>query len=89
MSYGYSARTIAMNKAADHRRLGVALGRAAILLGVSVSEVARTMGVSRQTVYNWFIGNYDPQAKHISNIKTAIAFIDVCGTEVLYTEPWS
>jgi transposase-like protein len=51
-----------MNKAADHRRLGVALGRAAILLGVSVSEVSRHMGVSRQTVYNWFVGAYDPKA---------------------------
>lgn len=62
MSYGYSARTIAMNKAADHRRLGVALGRAAIQLGVSVSAVASTLGVSRQTVYNWFVGSYDPKA---------------------------
>lgn len=62
MSYGYSARTIAMNKAADQRRLGVALGRAAILLGVSVADVACVVGVSRQTVYNWFIGNYDPKA---------------------------
>ena len=51
-----------MNEAADHRRLGVALGRAAIKLGVSVAEVARAMGVSRQTVYNWFIGDYDPKA---------------------------
>ena len=62
MSYGYSARTIAMNKAADHRRLGVALGRAAIELEVSVSTVATSLGVSRQTVYNWFVGNYDPKA---------------------------
>ena len=62
MSYGYSARTIHLNKEADHRRLGVALGRAAIALGVSVSDVARTMGVSRQTVYNWFVGSYDPKA---------------------------
>ena len=62
MSYGYSARTIAMNKAADHRRLGVALGRAAIELGVSVSAVATSLGVSRQTVYNWFVGDYDPKA---------------------------
>ena len=61
MSYGYSARTIQLNKAADHRRLGVALGRAAIELGVSVSSVANTLGVSRQTVYNWFIGSYDPK----------------------------
>lgn len=51
-----------MNRAADQRRLGVALGRAAILLGVSVSSVASALGVSRQTVYNWFIGTYDPKS---------------------------
>jgi len=62
MSYGYSARTIQLNKAADPRRLGVALGRAAIELGVSVSDVATMLGISRQTVYNWFVGNYDPRA---------------------------
>ena len=62
MSYGYSARTIQLNKAADHRRLGVALGRAAIELGVSVSDVATMLGISRQTVYNWYVGNYDPRA---------------------------
>ena len=62
MSYGYSARTIQLNKAAAHRRLGVALGRAAIELGVSVSDVATMLGISRQTVYNWFVGNYDPRA---------------------------
>ena len=62
MSYGYSARTIQLNKTADHRRLGVALGRAAIELGVSVSDVAAVLGISRQTVYNWFVGSYDPKA---------------------------
>ena len=62
MSYGYSARTIHLNGEADHRRLGVALGRAAIKLGVSVSDVSRALGVSRQTVYNWFVGDYDPKA---------------------------
>jgi DNA-binding XRE family transcriptional regulator len=62
MSYGYSARTIHLNKEADHRRLGVALGRAAIELGISVTDIATHLGVSRQTVYNWFVGSYDPKA---------------------------
>ena len=56
-----------MNKAADHRRLGVALGRAAIELGVSVSAVATALGVSRQTVYNWFVGSYDPKTSLIGD----------------------
>lgn len=60
MSYGYSAKTIQLNKRADSSGLGVALGRAAIKLGISVADVAATLKVSRQTVYNWFIGAYTP-----------------------------
>ena len=48
MSYGYSAKTIQLNKQADSSRLGVALGKAAIKLGISVADVATTIGVSRQ-----------------------------------------
>ena len=68
MSYGYSARTTQLNGAADHRRLGVALGRAAIKLEVPVSDIARKLGVSRQTVYNWFVGSYDPKASLIGEV---------------------
>ena len=75
MSYGYSARIVKLNKAADKRRLGVALGRVAIEASVPVTEISDMLGVSRQTVYNWFIGSYDPQAKHITNINTVLAFI--------------
>jgi len=61
MSYGYSAKTIQLNKRADSSGLGVALGRAAIKLGISVADIATTLRVSRQTVYNWFIGLYAPK----------------------------
>ena len=61
MSYGYSAKTSQLNKKADSSGLGVALGRAAIKLGVSVADVATTLRVSRQTVYNWFVGSYTPK----------------------------
>ena len=61
MSYGYSAKTIQLNKRADSSGLGVALGRAAIKLGISVADVAATLRVSRQTVYNWFVGLYAPK----------------------------
>jgi DNA-binding XRE family transcriptional regulator len=61
MSYGYSAKTIQLNKRADSSGLGVALGRAAIKLGISVADVAATLRVSRQTVYNWFVGAYTPK----------------------------
>lgn len=60
MSYGYSARLIALNKEADSKLLGVKLGRACIKRNVPVSLVASSLGVSRQTVYNWFTGVNTP-----------------------------
>jgi hypothetical protein len=60
MSYGYSARLIQINKQADEARLGVALGRICIALDIPVSVIAQHAGVSKQTVYNWFMGLYDP-----------------------------
>jgi len=63
MSYGYSNRLIELNKEADHRLLGVQLGRVCIARDVPVSDVAVHLGVSRQTVYNWFCGANAPRDK--------------------------
>ena len=61
MSYGYTARLIHKNKEASGRLLGVKLGRHCIRNDISVSEVAHTLGVSRQAVYNWFEGVNTPK----------------------------
>lgn len=66
MSYGYSAKLIQLNSVADESRLGVALGRVCIAQDISVAHVASVVGVSRQTVYNWFCGTYEPSA-HCKN----------------------
>jgi DNA-binding transcriptional regulator YiaG len=60
MSYGYSQSLVEANKKANTKSLGVALGRLCIKHGISVSEVARELGVSRATVYNWFWGVTSP-----------------------------
>ena len=73
MSLGYSANTILLNKKADVNRLGVALGRTAIKKGVSVVDISQYLGVSRQTVYNWFVGAYDPKADQAKNIAKLLA----------------
>jgi hypothetical protein len=62
MSYGYSAKLIYLNKRANGWLLGVRLGRACIRNNIPVAEVAEELGVSRQTVYNWFIGARSPQS---------------------------
>jgi hypothetical protein len=63
MSYGYSARIVRLNKQASKSRLGVLLGRLCIALDIPASEVANILGVSKQTVYNWFAGTHDPKDK--------------------------
>lgn len=61
MSYGYSAKVVALNQRADKSNLGVRLGRACIKNDIPISTAALTLGVSRQTLYNWFVGKSSPQ----------------------------
>lgn len=60
MSYGYTSRIDKLNRTANRSSLGVKLGRWCIKSDVSVSEIAFQLGVSRQTVYNWFDGTHEP-----------------------------
>ena len=68
MSYGYSARLIALNKEADSKLLGVKLGRICIKRNIPVSTIASTLGVSRQTIYNWFMGANNPQDQSVDAV---------------------
>lgn len=73
MSYGYSARLIKTNADADASRLGVALGRACIALDIPVTNISERLGVSKQTVYNWFMGSYDPHPSFTEAIHSMLA----------------
>ena len=73
MSYGYTTRIDRLNKEADGRLLGVKLGRICIRHDVPVSEVSTQLGVSRQTVYNWFMGVHEPNEDLSELIKQIIA----------------
>lgn len=72
MSYGYSNRLIELNKKADDTLLGVQLGRVCIERDVPVSDVAVHLGVTRQTIYNWFCGINAPRAE-LDKIKEIIS----------------
>jgi transcriptional regulator with XRE-family HTH domain len=72
MSYGYSARLIALNKEADSKLLGVKLGRICIKRNIPVSLVASRLGVSRQTVYNWFTGANTPLNQSVGAVETLL-----------------
>lgn len=75
MPHGYSQYTIAANKSASKRMVGVALGRACISNGISVADVAEWFGVSRQTIYNWFEGKHDPKPEMLRSIEEYIAHL--------------
>ncbi len=72
MNNRYSLNTVLLNQQADQTRLGVKLGKKCIKLGVPVAIIAVRLGVSRQTVYNWFIGAYDPKPEVATEIKDLI-----------------
>jgi transcriptional regulator with XRE-family HTH domain len=65
MTYGYSSILVERNKKADRRHLGVAVGRLCIAQSIPVSDVADRLGVSRMTIYNWFMGLHEPQAAYV------------------------
>jgi hypothetical protein len=60
MSHGYSRVLVNANNRADIRHPGVALGRICIQNDIPVVELAKALGVSRMTVYNWFVGRASP-----------------------------
>lgn len=72
MSYGYSARVINANNLHSEKYLGVKLGRVCIALDIPVSHVASQLGVSKQTVYNWFMGLYDPHPNYRAPVEELI-----------------
>lgn len=69
MSYGYSLRLATLNEQADEQLLGVRLGRVCIGKGIPASVVADALGVSRQTIYNWFSGTTAPLGDHAASVE--------------------
>lgn len=78
------------------RTLGTELGRRAIALDFSVIRIAKAVGATRQTVYNWLTGNaevspaYEEKVRKLFQImgqaQTAEqAWRDVCQAFKLHT----
>lgn len=72
MSYGYSARIVAANQRQDESCLGVKLGRVCIALDIPVVVIAKQVGVSKQTIYNWFMGAYEPHASCKATVESLL-----------------
>ncbi len=58
--YGYSIKVAEAVRKADESLLGVQLGRKCVERNIPIVDVARTLKVSRQTIYSWFTGLTHP-----------------------------
>jgi len=76
MSTGYSLRVRDMNARASKGKVGVRLGRLCIAQGVPVTVIAKSLGVTRQTVYNWFCGVSAPQGAALALIEAYVANLE-------------
>jgi len=68
----YNKSTEGKNQAADQRQKGVRLGRMCIAKKISVAEIADLFGVSKVTVYNWFMGKNTPREIYLPHINTLL-----------------
>jgi transcriptional regulator with XRE-family HTH domain len=69
MSQGYTIKVAEAIKNADGSLIGVQLGHICLKRGISVIEAACTLGVTRQTVYQWFCGETLPHERHTDAIR--------------------
>lgn len=69
---GYSFRLFKANRTADLTNPGVQLGRYCIERDISVQEVAEMFGVSRQTIYSWFVGAAVPHKTKAEKIQALL-----------------
>ena len=58
--HGYSIKVAEAVRNADESLLGVQLGRKCVERNIPITDVARTLNVSRQTIYSWFTGLRHP-----------------------------
>ena len=66
---GYASRIVKANLAASVESPGVALGRFCITKEIPVSDVAEYFGVSRMTIYKWFVGEWLPRKSNVEKIQ--------------------
>lgn len=76
MSQGYSLRVRNMNARAPKTKIGVRLGRLCIAQNIPVTVVAKALGVTRPTVYNWFCGVSAPQGTAIMLVESYISNLE-------------
>ena len=75
-NHGYSIRLVQANNSANIAHPGVLLGRECIARDISVTTVANTLDVTRQTVYLWFTGSVEPRKRQAIKIREFLSGIN-------------
>lgn len=70
--YGYSHKIVEILNTSTSDSLGIVLGRLCLARGYSVAEVSEVLGVSRQTIYNWFTGVASPGKRRHEKLESLI-----------------
>ena len=71
MEIGYTKRLVDRIKEQDTSLPWVQLGLICADREIPVSHVAEFFGVTRQTVYHWFLNETRPQHRYLTKIKEA------------------
>lgn len=71
-SYEFIKRVVAL-ATLPNAPIGVQLGAKAINKGIPVLLIAKTLGVSRMAVYDWFTGKYNPTPAMLKSLKQIVA----------------
>jgi transcriptional regulator with XRE-family HTH domain len=69
---GYSQHIVEGNQQADPSNIGVYLGQVCIPLKIPAANVAKELGISRQSVYSYFLGKIKPTIEKEARIKELI-----------------
>lgn len=72
-SRGYSHALVTALVQGDGSLPWIELGRLCVAHDVPVATIAKQLGVSRQTVYMWFLNGNRPTPEHVDKINELIA----------------
>lgn len=73
---GYTIRVAEAINNADGDLVGVQLGRLCIKHDIAVTKVAKYLGVTRQTVYSWFVGKSEPKPHYADAVERMVQEIE-------------
>lgn len=65
---GYSYAFVKRVQAADKKLIGVRLGLLCIAQDIPVATIAKSLSTTRQTVYSWFDGTFQPKPAYNDKI---------------------